>query len=248
MHSFGGLAMFEIYKVVEGGPRPIKAEASAFGSLPTSAYRYCEPVRKASQFGIYVFLPERLSLIFEDGNFYWSLDDFDTRYYLSGAIQYPDFAARFAAHAPESAREYSPPFLTRTNDADIVQIWTGCFLRTPPGVAIWVRSPVNIRQHPAVHILEGVIDTEWWFGPLFVNMRFVKEGVPVSFDNNHPFIQVLPYSIPLEKQEQAPGALAVRGLADMGEAEWQRYVDTVPRRMQSDRVAEYALLARKARK
>ncbi|MDX8351016.1 DUF6065 family protein [Cognatiyoonia sp. IB215182] len=238
--------MVEFFVVVEGGYAPIPADPSAMGRLPTAAFRYCEPVRTASRFGWYVFLPEQLSLIWEEDNFFWSLDNFETRYLLSDAIQYPHFSDRFDAAAPESDEGYAPPFLSRTNDEDIVQIWTGLFARTPPGHGLWVRGPVNLAQQSAFTVLEGVVETDWWFGPLFANVRIERRDTPIVFRQTRPFLQVMPFDKELG-QETAKAMPAVHlGLDTLGKAEWDAYRQTVVKRMKTPHPpGDYAVMARK---
>ena len=39
---------------------------------------------------------------------------------------------------------------------------------------------------------EGIIETDRWFGPLFVNIKLTRPNVPIEFDANYPFLQVQP--------------------------------------------------------
>lgn len=193
-----------------------------------------------------MFLPVRLSLLFENDNIYWSIDDFDSKYYLSDAIQYPNFSAEFREHATPDARDYSPPFLTRTNDADILQVWTGAFVKTQTGTASWVRSPVNIRQHPAYEVIEGVVETDWWFGPLFANIRLRKEGVPFTLSENHPFLQLLPFSKALNTEHSRSEPNVFSGLSTMTEKNWEDFTETIPNRIKDgQRIGDYAITSRR---
>ena len=238
--------MIEFFAVVEGGYSPILADPSAMGRLPTAAFRHCEPVRTASRFGWYVFLPEQLSLIWEEDNFFWSIDDFENRYLLSDAIQYPHFSDMFDKAAPEEQAGYGPPFLTRTNDDDILQIWTGLFAKTRPGTGLWVRGPVNMAQQSAHTVLEGVVETDWWFGPLFANIRIERRDTPIEFRRTRPFLQVLPFEKDLGKETAKASPTVHMGLDTMGDEEWDAYRRTVTDRMKADKpTGDYAVAARK---
>jgi len=238
--------MITFYRVIDGGIGPQKADKSANGTLPTNGYRFCEPVRTANSFGWYVFLPMELWLLFDGSEIQWSLDQGENWYLLADAIQYPDFAARFDAAAPEEARGYSPPFLSRTNDLDIVQIWTGHFARTQEGIGSYVRSPVNLPNGLDHIVLEGVVQTEWWFGPLFANVRINKRGAPVIFRADRPFLQVQPFSNALMRDFEASEIVEHDGLEGMSAVEWQDYRATIVHRMQTrTRLGQYAAEARK---
>jgi hypothetical protein len=52
-------------------------------------------------------------------------------------------------------------------------------------------------------VLEGVVQTEWWFGPLFANVRILKRGSPVIFRTDRPFLQVQPFSNALMREFEA---------------------------------------------
>ena len=41
-------------------------------------------------------------------------------------------------------------------------------------------------------LLEGVIETDHWFGPLITNLRLIKTDVPIDFRQEHPMMQVQP--------------------------------------------------------
>jgi hypothetical protein len=71
-----------------------------------------------------------------------------------------------------------------------MQVWTGWFARTAPGYSLLVRGPANLTRAAGYEIFEGIVETDTWFGPLFVNIRFARSGVPIQFDNGRPFLQV----------------------------------------------------------
>jgi hypothetical protein len=238
--------MITFFRVIDTGIGPQKADKSANGTIPTNGYRFCEPVRTANSFGWYVFLPLEFWLLFDGSEIQWSLDQGDNWYVLADAIQYPDFAARFDAAAPEEVRGYSPPFLSRTNDLDIVQVWTGNFARTQQGIGSYVRGPVNLPNGMDHVVLEGVVQTEWWFGPLFANVRILKRGSPVIFRTDRPFLQVQPFSNALMREFEAAEIAERDGLEGMTAAEWRDYRATIVRRMQTrTRLGQYAAEARK---
>lgn len=239
--------MVEFYVAVQGGTPPQNADPSALGGLPTAAFRYCEPVRTASKFGWYIFLPRELGIIWDQDNIYWSLDEFETRHLLTDAIQYPNFSQEFNSVAPGFAKDFSPPFLTRTNDDDMVQIWTGLFARTEPGTGLWVRGPVNMAHQMSFHVLEGVIETDWWFGPLFANIRITRRDTPVFFRQTKPFLQVLPFQKETAKTAAKNGPVVHHGLEALTETEWAGYQRAVVDRMRPETPpGDYAVKARKA--
>ena len=148
-------------------------------------------MRTASGLGWYVFLSLDFQLVFDGVEAIISLDEGDNWYPLT-TLQYPDFAAHFNEHAPSEARGFAPPFIAMTEDPGIVQIWTGYIVRTAPDYSLLVRSPANILATQGYHQLEGVIETDRWFGPLFTNIKLLRTNAPIHFHAHHPFVQLTP--------------------------------------------------------
>jgi len=240
--------MIRFFNLLGGGIDPQKADKAAMGTLPTNGFRYCEPVRTASGFGWYVFLPMELMITWDGSEYHFSVDGAENWYLLTDAIQYPDFSAAFDEHAPEGIRGCAPPFVSRTNDADILQIWTGSLARTDPGIGVYVKGPTNLNQGLGYSVLEGVIQTEWWFGPTFANVRIHQRDKPVIFRASKPFIQLQPFSLALFEEFDASKPEVASGLDALSGDDWKRYEDTVVRRMKTrQRFGDYAVEARQKR-
>jgi len=237
--------MIEFFKVVENGLDPCRASKSANGTVPTNGFRYCEPVRIASSFGWYVFLPLAFRLLWKGDEILCSLDDGEVWFPLTDAIQYPHFSGVFDKSACEEAVGYSPPFLSRTNDRDVVQIWTGMFARTRSNCSVLVRGPANLVRED-IEVLEGVVHTDWWFGPLFANVRIHRKDDQIIFRVDQPFLQLQPVDRQMLKELDESPAEIVKGLEALGPEEWAAYSDTVVRRMQTrTKMGQYAVEARK---
>ena len=71
-------------------------------------------------------------------------------------------------------------------------LWSGFVARTAPGWGLLVRPPANLTRSLGYESYEGIIETDRWFGPLFVNLRLTRPNVPIEFDANYPFLQVQP--------------------------------------------------------
>src|SRR4030095_9183646 len=64
--------------------------------------------------------------------------------------------------------------------------------RAPRGGGLCVPPPVNLTRSQAYESYEGIIETDRWFGPLFVNIKITRPNVPIEFDANYPFLQIQP--------------------------------------------------------
>lgn len=238
--------MIKFYQLVDGGFPPRKASRSANGSLPTDGFRYCEPVRTASGFGWYVYLPMDFWLLWDGAEVKWTIDEGANWHPLAGAIQYPGFSTKFDQAAPEACQGYAPPFIVRGTEHDGLQIWTGAMIATSPGVAALLRRPANLDWRTDYTGWEGVVETDQWFGPLFLNIRLRRMGEPIVFRRTEPFIQVQPIPSAILKQAASAPMDVAEGLQALSEKDWAAYGDTVVRRMQTrKRLGDYAVESRK---
>jgi len=210
------------YRMIDSAPKPERADRSAFGSLPTRAYRYCDAVTMAAGYGWTIASPLDLSLLWDGRAILWRCPGLEAWQPL-GAAQFPHFAGRFDAAAPDAVKEYSPPFLTALQEPGLVQIWTGLAARTAPGWSLLLRGLANLPPHPGYDVYEGIVETDRWFGPLFTNLRLTRTGVPLELRAGEAFLQVqpLPQIAYAEAVLGQPGM--VEALEDFTPADWAAY-------------------------
>lgn len=216
------------YSLLPGARPPQRADRSGAGSLPTRAFRYCEPVRTGSAFGYYVFPPIDFSVIWDGHNIVWTYAGGEEWLPLQKA-QFPNFAAHFDAGAPEEIKGFSPPFLGALQEPGLLQIWTGLVVRTAPGWHTLVRPPANLPRNGGYEVFEGVIETDHWFGPLFNNVRLTKTDTPIAFDSDYPLfqVQVIPREALDDTAQNDFGV--VEGIEHFRPQEWDDFYDTVVR-------------------
>ena len=236
------------HRLVPAGRLPQRADRSAAGSLPTRAFRYCEPSTSASGFGYYVFPPIGFSLQWDGHDIIWTWDGAAEWHPLRSA-QFPGFRAVFDAAAPAEIRDYAPPFVSALQEPGLVQIWTGIVARTAPGWSLMVRPPANIQRRGAYELFEGIIETDHWFGPLITNLRLTKTDVPIDFRPDFPLLQVQPLPRHVYEDATLNNYELVPDLAQLTPGDWDDYYDTVVRpHVQEVRPrGQYAAAARKRR-
>jgi hypothetical protein len=180
------------FRLIPAAPEPRRADRAAGGHVPLRALRFCDPLTSAAAFGWWVFPPMGFSLMWDGGpGVLWTYDNDDTWYPLR-TTQFPDFAEYFASIAPEAVKPYSPPFMLTSIEPGIIQIWTGWIARTRPGWSSLIRQPANFPRTQGLDYLEGIIETDSWFGPLFINVRLNKTDVPIMIRPDQPLLQVTP--------------------------------------------------------
>ncbi len=236
------------HRFVPSARLPQRADRSASGTLPTRAFRYCEPATTASGFGYYVFPPVGFSVRWDGYQVAWTWDGAADWFPLN-STHFPGFQDLFATVAPEEIRDYAPPFLGALQEPGLLQLWTGLVARTAPGWSLLVRPPVNVPRSGTYELFEGIIETDRWFGPLITNLRLTKTDVPIDFRPDTPLLQVQP--IPRHAYDDATlnNYELVPDLAQLRPEDWDDYYDTVVRpHVQEVRPrGQYASAARKRR-
>ena len=238
------------FRLIPSAPEPRRAERSAGGLIPTRALRYCDPVTTATAFGWWVFPPIGLNLMWDGGTgVFWTPEGGDSWYPLKSA-QFPDFADYFASVAPDDIREYPPVFLLNPIEPAIVQIWTGWIARTRPGWSALIRQPANFPRPQGIDYFEGIIETDHWFGPLFINVRLTKTDVPITLRAELPLLQITPICRAHYAEPLLNNAAIVPNPSDWADDDWRAFKRTVvtPHTMDPRPAGLYAVDARRRRR
>ena len=228
---------------------PMRADRSAAGSLPTRAFRYCEPATSASAFGYYVFPPTSFSVIWDGHDITWTFEGAGQWLPLK-AVQFPGFRDQFDAVAPPEIREFSPPFIGALQEPGLMQLWTGLVIRTAPGWSALVRPPANIPRPGGYELFEGIVETDRWFGPLIVNLRLTKTDTPIDFRADFPLLQIQP--LPRNAYDDATlnDYELVPNLHGLRPEDWDDYYGTVvrPNTQENRPRGQYAAAAARKRR
>lgn len=169
---------------------PMRAEKSALGTMPTMAYRHCEPMRTASAFGWYIFPPEDIYLKWNGADVF-HLEGGEWKP-LSQAYL-PGFAEYWDEHAPEELKGLAPPFISRLPMRGFVQIWSGLLCATRADWSVLIRPLANVRGSNLFSGFEGVVEGDRFQPfPLFINIQLLATEVPIEILKVAPLFQVQP--------------------------------------------------------
>jgi Family of unknown function (DUF6065) len=240
----GRVAKF--YRALPGATLPVRADRAALGVIPTAAFQYCEALTSASAFGWYIFAPLSFHLQWDGTDVIWTHEGADGWFPLGDEVD-AGFAELFDRTAPEDMRGFAPPFLAQTFTPGIVQVWSGLFAQTAPGWSSLIRPPANIARSQGFEAYEGIVETDRWFGPLFVNVRLTATDRPIAFSTKKPLFQLQPLKRETYSEEHLRSFDVVDGLGAMSEADWAQFRATVIRPNQDPkrRVGRYAADVRK---
>jgi hypothetical protein len=109
-----------------------------------------------------------------------------------------------------------------------------------------VRGVANLSHSLSYQMLEGIIETDNWFGPLFDNIRILKTDMPIQFRSDIPFLQVQP----VRKEVYADKLLQnfnVKDLDELSADDWEAFHRTVvtPNIAPDRKRGQYAVAVRK---
>lgn len=240
----------QFHKLTERGRPPMRADRSACGTLPIRAVRYCEAVTSATAFGWWLFPPIGLEVLWDGSEIFWRCAEAPDWMVLQPSAQLPDYAAEFDAVAPAALQGCSPPFLTALPEPGALQMWTGLIAETAPDWHLLVRAPANMPQAGGVSLFEGIIETDRWFGPLFVNMRLTRTHTPVRLRADYPIAQVQPMPRDIYATETLERMRITASPTALTEAHWDAYHTTIvePNTRPNRPHGAYAVAARKQRR
>ena len=218
--------LVRFFRVVPEGVPPIRADWTSLGTVPAAAMQYCEALTSASAFGYYVFAPRRLYFRFDGTEIQWMHDEADDWCPVRNEV-YPGLESYFDERAPEDIKGYEPPFVSRLPGPGLVQIWSGLFVRTAPGVSSLLRPPANVARSRNFDIFEGIVETDRWFGPLFINLRLTATDRIIELSPEVPLLQLQPLRREAYSAHTLKNFEVVDTLDGFTEAEWEGYRQAV---------------------
>jgi Family of unknown function (DUF6065) len=245
-HASAPDRVISFYRAIPQSHAPMRADRGALGVLPTAAFQYCEPITSASAFGWYVFPPMSFHLQWDGSDVLWTYEGAESWFPLS-SCHFPQFPEHFDANAPQDIKGYAPPFLSRLFSPGVVQIWSGLFVRTAPGWSLLIRSVANFPRSQSYEPFEGIVETDRWFGPLFVNVRLIATDRPIEFSTDRPLFQVQPLIRETYSEQHLRSFDLVDNLSGLTKEDWDAYRETVvkPNAGACRPVGRYAVSVRK---
>lgn len=215
---------------------PMRADRSALGTLPTAALQYCEAITSASAFGWYAFPPIDFTVQWDGTDFIWTHDGADSWFPLK-STHLPEFDEWFDANAPEDLQGFAPPFLTALPQPGVLQVWSGVMVRTRPGWSMLIRPPANIARSRDYEPYEGIIETDRWFYPLFINIRIISADRPIVFSRHRPLLQAQPLMRETYDDEALRSAAFSDGVTSLTDQDWQDFRSSLAARAKDPMMA-----------
>lgn len=183
-------SLIEFYQLWPGAPLPRMADPSVVGSISLRAFQHCEPFTAASGFGWYIFPPIDFDIIWDGHSCLWRR--IGREWQTLRIVVAEELAAELESYSTLTGKTFSGsfPFLSNAPESGIIQIWSGLVVWTLPDWVILVRHLANYPRDVAYDVLEGIIETDWWMGPLISPIRIVKSDLTIEFRKKRPYAQI----------------------------------------------------------
>jgi hypothetical protein len=214
------------------------------GSIPLRAYRFCEPFVQASGYGWTFFSPIDFTLIWDGNSFFWKPAG-ATRWSPLGTAQMPGYSNWFSQNAPEKYQRLEIPFLTAFPERGVVQIWTGFAAVTSQDWSLLIRGPANLARSSVFHNLEGIVEHDWWFGPVIGNLQFTKADCEVRFTQTSPILLAQPVPREAYSAEMMNSAELTLEMGKLTYDDWEELESALFFGTDNKPVGSYAKVARK---
>lgn len=109
-----------------------------------------------------------------------------------------------------------------------------------------VRSVANMPRDPAFEVLDGIIETDWWVGPVVTPIRLCKTDQPILFRSRRPLFQIQPVLKSAYDDTTLDSSLVVDDLATLRPDQWQDFEDAMLlRNTPGSRIGSYKLERRR---
>jgi hypothetical protein len=173
------VSTFTFYACFDGVTPPTPADPMVHGTQSFRATAFCEPFRAAAGFGWYAFPPLDFYVKWTGTGFHWLPAGSDGWMPLTTVPVQTLYRLR-GAEVPDDPMMGVPVIIT-TVEPGFLQIWNGLVATSPPEWSLLVRGAPNIPGHLPYEVLDGIVETGWWHGPLFTTFRFRRTDEPVKF-------------------------------------------------------------------
>lgn len=221
-----------------GAPVPKPADSTLDGSIPLRAARFCSPVLVANGHGLNVYPPADMVLYWDGHEVLWRLEDADDDEWelLSHPVQFPGHDELWAA---KSGVDYAAPSFLSAVEPGLIHFWPGLTATTNPGWAVLLRGAVNRTRSAGIEVLEGIIETSWFRGPLAGVIRLTSTDRPIVLSKSVPLFSIWPIAT------AALDAADYTIEAEPEQSDFDSLVESLEHRIQRGKPGEYRRRARR---
>lgn len=241
------MSIFRFVQIYPDAPAPVRGDRGLSGTVPLRGFQFCEPFCAANELGWLAYPPIDFALKWDGSNVSWYEAANDDWAPLRSAML-PGFADSWNQSAYRNEKLEPPTFLSALPEPGLVQIWSGLVARSPEGWALLLRPPANLPRSLGFEVLEGVIETDWWFGPLITTIRLCQINEPILFLRQRAIVSMHPVPKVVLQPNFYDSVQIQKGLAAFDEADWQEFQKALTLHGQDGRPGGYKNAVRSRRK
>jgi len=172
-----------------------KANFQLNGHANQDALKFCGPYKFANQIGFWLYSPVDIDITWKGGRefehtIHGSYDNSDYKI-INDLIKDDDPISKNGVWI--SPQEGRTKFTFGSVEDGVVQIWTGLILKTQPNWCLQISSCINFPDR-GFEVMNGVLDTDWMFYDIWVNLVFKNKDQCVKIRKNDsiPLAQLVP--------------------------------------------------------
>lgn len=211
MDDTDGNLSLEIWRLHPGGVRVVPADVRLLGEAPPGALKWCGPFTNASRCGWWVYPPLDMDIVYRPPDPLHSYDaKFDTHPDCHALKRKPGYFQHRVVGGDEHGEvpviremlrdehefrvEARQLYAFGEVEMNVVNIWTGCIFKTPPGWCLQIRSPVNLNVDEPFRIQEGILETDWMPYDVWMNLKFFEydRWASIRREQHHPIAHLVP--------------------------------------------------------
>ncbi len=191
----------KVWRLHPDGCKVIPAEKTLNQTANAGAIKWCQPYTQANALGWWLTTPTDIDIMWK------GKDKFEYRHITEYTNDDHHLVKSLVKESDQvDIRKWCPPegrtkFTWGAVEKNVVQLWTGLILQTPPGWCLHIRSPINCElPHQIYHlgsicsVQEGIIESDWLFYDIWVNLKFNVTGkwVYLRKGNFPPLAHIVP--------------------------------------------------------
>ncbi|MGW7201294.1 DUF6065 family protein [Streptomyces chryseus] len=186
------MAKFQFFGCFDGVVEPSPADSILAGTAPFRGTVHCQPFREANGYGWYSYSPVECFLKWDGSGFYWLPVGQSSWMKMPDSGVTPRILYKLGGRDLSDDLLLSIPVFAPAPEPGILQVWTGLVAVTPPEWSLLVRGVPNMPGNLVHEVLDGIIETGWWHGPLVGNLRFRKTDQVVHLRPAVPLFGIQP--------------------------------------------------------
>jgi hypothetical protein len=192
------LYAYELHQAADMRLSTAPVDRAWMEAAPQRAPYRCLPLAIANQAGWWIPCPVTFTATWDGG-----LDKANLQLDFNPPPVSQGLSALFApimvsADLPNAAIQNDPRVSSHFGNG-IVTFSIPYLFRTPPGINLWVKGPVNYFKD-GIQALEGIVETDWLSSTFTMNWKLTRPHYSARFERGEPICMIVPIPRGLAEQ------------------------------------------------